>query len=125
MKNENDVLLMYNIIGDLGYTGRGDRQSNRKTIFIITLPKLAEENQNKTFDEITKDSDDLQGERVNFKIPSNIIDIYTRLEISLGLKLSGHTYILTEASNLIDEVYKRVKIQNELQNRNALDRYKR
>ena len=40
-------------------------------------------------------------------IPSNIIDIYTRLEILLGLKLSGHTDTLTEASNLIDELYKR------------------
>ena len=38
-------------------------------------------------------------------IPSNIIDIYNRLEILLGLKLSGHTKILTEASNLKDEFY--------------------
>ena len=37
-------------------------------------------------------------------IPPNIIDIYTRLEILLGLKLSGHTDILTEANNLIDEL---------------------
>ena len=29
-------------------------------------------------------------------IPSNIIDIYTRLEILLGLKLSGYTDTLTE-----------------------------
>ena len=36
-------------------------------------------------------------------IPSNISDIYTRLEILLGLKLSGHRNTLTEASNLIDE----------------------
>ena len=35
-------------------------------------------------------------------IPSNIIDIYTRLEVLLGLKISGHTDALTEASNLID-----------------------
>ena len=40
-------------------------------------------------------------------IPANIIDIYTRLEVLLGLKLSGHTDTLTEASNLIDELYKR------------------
>ena len=39
-------------------------------------------------------------------VPSNIVDIYTRLEILLGLKLSGHTDTLTEASNLIDEIYK-------------------
>ena len=48
-------------------------------------------------------------------IPSNIIDIYTRLEILLGLKLSGHSNTLTEASNLIDELYKRGEIQNKQQ----------
>ena len=39
-------------------------------------------------------------------IPSNIIDIFTRLEVLLGLKLSGNTDTLTEASNLFDELYK-------------------
>ena len=56
-------------------------------------------------------------------IPSNIIDIYTRLEILLGLKLSGHTDTLTEASNLIDELYKRGEIQNKQQYRNALEKF--
>ena len=56
-------------------------------------------------------------------IPSNIIDIYTRLEILLGLKLSGHTNTLTEASNLIDELYKRGEIQNKQQYRNALNKF--
>ena len=37
-----------------------------------------------------------------FIFPSNIFDIYTRLEVILGLKLSGHTNTLTEASNLRD-----------------------
>ena len=37
-------------------------------------------------------------------IPSNIIDIYTRLEVLLGLKTSGQTDILTEASALIDQL---------------------
>ena len=45
-------------------------------------------------------------------IPSNIIDIYTRLEVFLGLKLSGHTDTLTEASALIDQLYKLGEIQN-------------
>ena len=48
----------------------------------------------------------LKGEGVKIITPSNIIDIYTRLETLLGLKLSGHTDTLTEASNLIDELYK-------------------
>ena len=56
-------------------------------------------------------------------IPSNIVDIYTRLEILLGLKLSGHSHTLTEASNLIDELYKRGEIQNKQQYRNALDKF--
>ena len=56
-------------------------------------------------------------------IPSNIIDIYTRLEVLLGLKLSGHTDTLTEASNLIDELYARGEIQNKLQYQNAFNKF--
>ena len=56
-------------------------------------------------------------------IPSNIFDMYTRFDILPGLKLSGHTNILTEASNLIDEIYKRREIQNEQQYRNAFDKF--
>ena len=120
MRDENDILMMYNIIRDLRYNGTGDRDSKRKTFFTKKLPKLVEDIQNKTFEEFTDDSDDLQGEGLKIIIPSNIIDIYTRLEILLRLKLSGHTDTLTEASNLIDELYKRGEIQNEQQYRNAL-----
>ena len=56
-------------------------------------------------------------------ILNNIIDIYTRLEILLGLKLSGHTNTLTEASALLDELYKLGEIQNKEQYRNALDKF--
>ena len=57
----------------------------------------------------------LEGQGVKIIIPSNIVDIYTRLEVLLGLKLSGHTNTLTEASNPIDELYKRREIQNKQQ----------
>ena len=50
---------------------------------------------------------------MKYIIPSKIIDIWTRLEVLLRLKLSGHTYTLQEAINLIDEFYKRGEIQNE------------
>ena len=123
MKNENDLLMLNNIIRDLGYTSRGDHQSKRKTFLTETLPNLVEEIQNRTYEEITDESDNLQGEAVKIIIPSNIIDIYTRLEILLGLKLSGHTDTLTEASNLIDELYKRGEIQNKLQYRSALNKF--
>ena len=107
MKDENDSLMMYNIIRDLKYDGLGDRDSKRKIFFTKKLPKLVEDIQNRTFDEI-----DLEGQGVKIIIPSNIIDIYTRLEVILGLKLSGHTDTLTEASNFLDELYKRGEIQN-------------
>ena len=124
MKDENDILMMYNIIRDLGYTGDGDRDSERKTFFLKKLPKVVEDIQNKTFEEINDDSNsDLQGQGVKIIITSNIIDIYTRLEILLGLKVSGHSNTLTEANNLIDELYKRGEIQNKQQYRNALDKF--
>ena len=65
----------------------------------------------------------LEGNGIKIIIPSNIIDIYTRLEILLGLKLSDHTDILSGASNLIDEIYKRGEIQNKQQYRNALNKF--
>ena len=52
-------------------------------------------------------------------LPSNIIDFYTRFEFIIGLKISGHTDTLTEASDLIDEVFKRGEIQHKQQYRNA------
>ena len=123
MKDEKDILMMYNIIRDLGYNGTGDRDSKRKKFLTKKLPKLVEDIQNKTFDEITDNSDDLRAEGLKIIIPSNITYIYTRLEILLGLKLSGHTDTLTEASNLIDELYKRGEIQNEQQYKNALNKF--
>ena len=56
-------------------------------------------------------------------IPSNMIDIYTRLELLLGLKLIGHTDTLTEASNLIVELYNQGEIRNKQQYRNALNKF--
>ena len=105
MNNDDDFLMLYENLKDVKYTGSGDRPSNRKKFFTIDLPKKVSEIQNIGFDENRDDSDrDLQGEEVKIIIPSNIIDIHTRLEVLLGFKKSGHTDILTEASNLIDEL---------------------
>ena len=70
MKSENDILMLNNNKNDLGYTGVGDRLSDRKTFFTKTLAELNDEIQNKTFDEL-----DLEGQGVKIIIPSNIIDI--------------------------------------------------
>ena len=104
-KDENDVLMMYNFLNDSFYTGVGDKSSKRKTYFTKTLPKLVEAFQNKTFEENTDDSDNLESQGVTITVQSNIIGIYTRLEILLGPEVSGHTNTLTEASNLIDELH--------------------
>ena len=82
---------------------------------LLSLPPTENE-------ESEEESDQLQGERMKIFIPSNIIDIWTRLEVLLGLKLSEHTDTLTEASDLIDELYKRGQIQNEQHYRDVLDK---
>ena len=87
MKNESDISKMYNNIRDLGYTGAGDRTTAGKIFLTETLPKLVEKIQNKTVDEIIVSSDnDLEGHGVKIIIPSNLIVIYIRLEVLLGLK---------------------------------------
>ena len=67
--------------------------------------------------------DDLQGEGVKTIIHSNVIVIFTRLEILLGSRLSSHTNTLKEASNLISELYKRGEIQNEEPSRNSINKF--
>ena len=99
MKNEDDRRTLYRFLVDLGYNGQHDEKTNQNKFFkrlfnqFIIIKK--------------EEPDNLQGEGVKIIIPSNIIDIYTRLEVLLGLRLSGHSDTLTEASNLIDELYKR------------------
>ena len=66
----------------------------------------------------------LKGRRIEkIIIPSNIIEIFTRLEALLGIKLSGHTDTLTEASNLTDELYKRGEKLNKRQYGNARNKF--
>ena len=60
---------------------------------------------------------------MTFINPSNTIQLSIRLEVLLGLKLSGHTDTLTAASTLIDEIYKRFAIQNDQQYRNVADNF--
>ena len=50
---------------------------------------------------------DMQGQKFKTIISSNISDIFTRLQVLSRIKRSGRTDILTEASNQIDELYKR------------------
>ena len=124
MKDESDILMMYNNTNNLDYTGIGDKSSKRKTFFTKKLPELVNEIENKISDEIIDNSDNLEGHgKEKFIIPSNIFDMYTRLEVLLGLKPLSHTNTLTETSNLIDELHKRGEKQNEQHNRKALNKF--
>ena len=125
MDNE-DKLIVYDILRNTGFYSmrpkKGEKSARMKDA-LYNLPNAIAKIQNPPLPAIESESDNIQGEGVKSIIPSNIIDIYTRLEILLGLKLSGHTNTLTEACNLIDELYKRGEIQNNQQYQNALDKF--
>ena len=106
MDDEN-VLIFDKILNSLNYDPSKDSNSKRT--------KSIENDLKKRVHKIKNPPLTLQGEGVKIIIPSNIFDIYTRLEVLLGLKLSGHTDTLTEASALIDQLYKLGEIQNKQQ----------
>ena len=115
MKAKADILMLNNRKNDIGHTSTGDESSKRKRFSTISLPKLVAEIQNKSFEKFTAESDILEGQGMKIDISSINIHIWTTLKILLLLKLSCHSDILTEASNLIDEVKKRGEIENEHQ----------
>ena len=124
--DDEDKLTIYDILKYLGFYSKKHTEglnSARMKDALYNLPNEIDKIRNPPLPEIENVSDNLEGQGVKIIIPSNIIDIYTRLEVLLGLKLSGHTDTLTEASNLIDELYKRGEIQNEQQYRNALNKF--
>ena len=124
--DDEDKSTVYDILKNTGfYFMRHTKGLNsvRMKDALNNLPRDIAKIRNPPLPAIENESDNLQGEGVKIIIPSNIIGIYTRLEILLGLKLSRHTDTLTEASNLIDELYKRDEIQNEEQYRKALNKF--
>ena len=124
--DDEDKLTVYDILKNTGFYSMKHTKglkSARMIDALYNLQKEIDKIRNPPLPAIENETDDLQGEGVKIIIPSNIIDIYTRLHVLVGLKLSGHTYTLTEASNLIDELYKRGEIQNSQQYRNALNKF--
>ena len=124
--NNEDKQIVYDILKNTGFHSTHHvkgMNSARMHDALYNLPKTVAKIRNPPLSAIENESDDLQGEGVKIIIPSNIFDIYTRLEVLLGLKLSGHTDTLTEASNLSDELYKRGEIQNKQQYRNAINKF--
>ena len=128
--DDEDKLTVSKIFKDVGFFSmihKKGLKSDRMQDVFYNFPKATARFRNPTLpaiENIEDVSDDLQGKGVKIMIPSNIIDIYIRLEILLGLKLSSHNDTLTEAGNFVDEVYKRGEIQNEQQYRNDLNKFR-
>ena len=129
---EEAVFDILNNVGFYDMTHTKGLISARMKDAFYNSPKTFSETLNSVLPETEKIEDsnerisdiDLEGPGIeDVIIPSNIIDIYTRSEVFLGLDLSGHTNTLTEGSNLIDELCKRGEIQYEQQYRNALDNF--
>ena len=123
--DDEDKLTVFIILKNVGFHGKIPKiglKSARMKEALYNLPKVIAKIRNPPLprNENIEKSDDLEGEGVKIIIPLNLIDMYNRLEILLGLKLSSHSDTLTEASNLTDELYKRGEIQNEQQFRNVL-----
>ena len=117
--NDNEKVVLRDFLSKTGYYSRKPTKGKPSGLDNYIKNDLDDDVR-----KILKLDTNLKGKGVEkIIIPSNIIDIYTRLEVSLGLKFSGHTDTLTEASNLIDELYKRGEIQNKQQYRNALNKF--
>ena len=122
--NIEDKLSVFNILINKGfYSMKHTKSLNSASIrdALYHFPKEIAKIRNPPLPAFENESDNLQEEGVKIIIPSSVIDIYTGFEILLGLKLSGHSDTLTEASNLIDHLYKQGEIQNKQQYRNGPD----
>ena len=127
--DNNEEETLYDLLNSVGFYDniptRGLKSARMQDV-IKVLPKIIEKIHNLHLP-TTENVEDFYGEVSSYLegqgiekiiIPSNITDIYTRLEILLGIKLSGHTDTLTEASSLTEFLYKR-GMQKERKYRNA------
>ena len=102
--DDESVITFDKILERLDYDHAKNSNSKRTKSFSTDVRKRLNEFSNPTLALPADKNIDLEGHVLKNIIPSNIIDVYTRLEVLLGLKVSGHTDTLTEASNLIDEL---------------------
>ena len=124
--DDDDKSTVYYILKNIGFYSMRHKKglnSARMKDALYNLPNELDKIRNPPLPAIEYVSENLHGDGLKTFIPSNIINIYTRLEVLLGLKLSGHTDTLTEASNLIDQIYKLGEIQNKKQYQNALNKF--
>ena len=86
--NDEDKSIINDILKNTGFYSmrrKKGKQSARTIDARNNLPRGIAKIRNPPLPAIENESDNLQGEGVKIIIPSNIIDIYTRLEVLLGL----------------------------------------
>ena len=116
---DKDKLIFRDILQETGYYNRKPTRGR-----LASRDRYIKYDLDKDVSRILNLDTKLKGKGVEkIFIPSNIIDIYTRLENLLGLKLSGHTDTLAEASTFIDDLYKRGEVQNKHHYRNVLNKF--
>ena len=131
--SDDDILTFSKILNDINYNPNEDNSSTRQK-YIKNQLKSRVQNILKTpvaaiasgeSDEYESLESDLEGNGTKtIVVPSDTDEIWTRLQVLLGLKLAGHTDTLIEASQLLDALLKRGEIETEQQYRNAIDKFK-
>ena len=104
MNNEDKLTVFNKLRNTCFYSMRHTKGLNsaRMKAALYNLPKALDKTRNPplpTIEDIEDTTYDLEGRGVKTIIPSNVIDIYTRREVILGLKLLSHTDTRTGASN--------------------------
>ena len=98
--NDEDKSTVYDNLTNVSFysmTKNKGLKTARMRDALFNLPKETANFRNSTLPTIENVSDDLQGEGVKIFIPFNLVDIYPRLEILLGLRLNGHSDNLTRS----------------------------
>ena len=121
--NDDEIINFSNILKSVNYTPDKDTYSARRRYIEKNLQKRVENILNPPMSLEESTDGDLEGNGMKYIIPSNTVDIWSKLEVLLDSKIAGHTNTLTFASHLIDELYKRGEIETENQYRNALDKF--
>ena len=133
--SDNDILVFNQIIKEIKYDSKTDRKSKRREYIRDELPSRVRNILEPPIatiasgesDEYESIGSDIDGNGVKKRIivvPEGSDEIWTKLQVLLGFKLSGHTDTLIEASQLIDALFKKGEIETDQQYRNAINKFK-
>ena len=117
-------------LNDINYDPNTDRPSKRRELIRTKLIDWVQKILNpraalaigESDEYESPDSDSESKGTKTFFIPSDSYAIWIGSQNLLGLKLSGHTDTLKEASQLKDALYKRGEIETEQQYHTAIDK---